>query len=115
LSATAGIATILAMDAHGCLISAALLLGVFVAFGIVGRIIDGAIAEIRYTIAPGVVSGMRAWETSRDVPADPPAPPPPNDTGDGADAAGAELEVAVGRVRPGVRAVGRQQAAPVPA
>ncbi len=43
--------------AFGCLV----LLGVFLLFGLIDRVVSGAVGEVRSSFAPAMVGGMRAW------------------------------------------------------
>jgi len=48
-------------DAIGFALATAFLATAFTVFGIIGRIVDGVISEIRLTVAPTMVAGVRAW------------------------------------------------------
>lgn len=48
-------------DAIGFTLATAFLATVFTVFGIIGRIVDGVVSEIRLTVAPAMVDGVRAW------------------------------------------------------
>lgn len=49
------------MDGFGFLFGTAVLATVLAIFGVVGRIVDGVACEIRWTLAPTLVDGVRAW------------------------------------------------------
>ena len=49
------------MDAIGFVLATAFLATVFTVFGVIDRLLVGLVSEIRYTIAPGIANGMRAW------------------------------------------------------
>lgn len=59
-------------DTIGFALSTAVLATVFTIFGIIGRIVDGVAAEIRYSVAPAMISGVRAWGRDRTGTADRP-------------------------------------------
>jgi hypothetical protein len=48
-------------DTIGFTFGTAVLMAAFTIFGILGRILDVVAGEIRYTIAPAMVDGVRAW------------------------------------------------------
>jgi hypothetical protein len=48
-------------DAIGFTLATAFLATVLTVFGIIGRIVDGVTSEIRLTVAPAMVAGVRAW------------------------------------------------------
>jgi hypothetical protein len=50
-------------DTIGFALASAFLASVFTIFGIIDRLVAGAAAEIRYSVAPAMVSGVRAWRT----------------------------------------------------
>ena len=99
------------MDAIGLMVSAALVLAVFVAFEHVVRSVCDAIDDVRYSVAPTVLGGFRAWGDGRNeasVPdrtttGDDDQPPPPDSRPDvtGPRVADGGLVVPVTRVRPG--------------
>jgi hypothetical protein len=49
------------MDAIGFAMATAVLATAFTVFGVIDRLLVGLASEIRYTIAPGIANGMRAW------------------------------------------------------
>jgi hypothetical protein len=49
------------MDAIGFAMATAILATAFTVFGVIDRLLVGLASEIRYTIAPGIANGMRAW------------------------------------------------------
>jgi hypothetical protein len=53
------------MDAIGGVIAASLVIGVFVLFDAAVRIVCGAVGELRYSVAPTMVGGLRAWVEER--------------------------------------------------
>jgi hypothetical protein len=53
------------MDAIGLLLSATLVVTVFVAFELVVRFVCDAIDDVRYSVAPTVLGGLRAWGDER--------------------------------------------------
>jgi len=49
------------MDAIGFALATAVLATAFTVFGVIDRLLVGLVSEIRYTIAPGIATGLRAW------------------------------------------------------
>jgi hypothetical protein len=49
------------MDAIGFALATVVLATAFTVFGIIDRLLVGLASELRYTIAPGIANGMRAW------------------------------------------------------
>lgn len=49
------------MDAVGFAFGTAILAAAFTVFGILDRLIVGVADEIRYSVGPGMISGVRAW------------------------------------------------------
>ena len=49
------------MDAIGLLLSATMVVTVFVAFELVVRVVGDAVDDVRYSVAPAVLGGLRAW------------------------------------------------------
>ena len=89
-------------DTIGFALSTAVLATAFTIFGIIGRIVDGVAAEIRYTVAPAMISGVRAWGRERTGAADRPV------------SAGAPPDEPPARGRPAPPAVGREAGYVVP-
>ena len=75
------------MDAIGLMVSATLVVAVFVVFELAVRIVCDEIGDLRYSVAPTMLGGLRAWgDGSHEgaVPTggatgadDPPTPPDP--------------------------------------
>jgi hypothetical protein len=51
------------MDAFGFVFASAFLATAFTIFGVIGRILGVVAGEVRYTIAPTMVDGVRAWNS----------------------------------------------------
>ncbi len=74
------------MDAIGLLLSATLVVAVFVAFDLAVRLVCDAIDDVRYSVAPMVLGGLHAWGDERNGPPGPVGgatggddqPPPPD-------------------------------------
>lgn len=49
------------LDGIGFALATAFLATAFTIFGIIGRIVDGVASEVRLTVAPAMVAGVRAW------------------------------------------------------
>ena len=60
-------------DTIGFALASAFLATVFTIFGIIDRFVAGIASEIRYSVAPAMVSGIRAWGEER-RPAHQPSP-----------------------------------------
>lgn len=54
-------------DTIGFALATAFLASVFTVFGMIDRFVAGVTGEIRYSIAPAVVSGVQAWRSERPV------------------------------------------------
>jgi len=49
------------LDGIGFALATGFLATVFTIFGIIGRIVDGVASEVRLSVAPAMVAGVRAW------------------------------------------------------
>ncbi|HEY3334322.1 MAG TPA: hypothetical protein VGK16_03720 [Candidatus Limnocylindrales bacterium] len=72
------------MDAIGFVLATTFLASAFAVFGVVGRIVDGVVDGLRYTVAPTMIGGFGAWAERR-TPSPPQTMPPaevepPDDT-----------------------------------
>jgi hypothetical protein len=54
------------MDLVGLVLAASLVAGVFVLFDVAVRIICDAIDDVRYSVTPTVIGGLRAWGDGRE-------------------------------------------------
>ncbi|OGO54811.1 MAG: hypothetical protein A2V85_16655 [Chloroflexi bacterium RBG_16_72_14] len=61
-------------DTIGFALATAFLASAFTIFGVIDRFVAGVASEIRYSVAPAMVSGVRAWGEQR-RPAHQPSPP----------------------------------------
>lgn len=63
----------------GAILAAAVLIGGLAVFGLLLRAIDRAIGGIRESAVPGIVAGLRAWDSraSDRAPGEPPPPTSP--------------------------------------
>ncbi len=52
-------------DTIGFALATAFLASVFTVFGVIDRLVAGIASEIRYSVAPGMGSGVRAWGEER--------------------------------------------------
>ncbi|MEW6223285.1 MAG: hypothetical protein AB1627_01520 [Chloroflexota bacterium] len=52
-------------DTMGFALATAFLASVFTVFGVIDRFVAGIASEIRYSVAPAMVSGVRAWGAER--------------------------------------------------
>ncbi len=100
------------MDAFGFAFASAFLATAFTIFGVVGRILDGVAGELRYTIAPTIVDGMRAWgDELRDTGRTPASGTAPDDAdGRASTGGGSDGDASADRRDPG--AVVKMQALP---
>ena len=54
-------------DTIGFALATAFLASVFTVFGMIDRLVAGVAGEIRYSIAPAMVSGVQAWRSEHPV------------------------------------------------
>ena len=59
-------------DTIGFALATAFLASVFTVFGVIDRFVAGIASEIRYSVAPAMVSGVRAWGEVRAPTHEPP-------------------------------------------